>query len=91
MKPLSRRCFTSRAAVMAASSLLLQAEFARRAKADNLATQASVSYQTSPSGGQQCSGCKNFIPGASASANGTCKVVAGDISPAGYCVAFEPV
>lgn len=62
---------------------------ASAAKADDLQTKDSVSYQTTPSDGMQCSKCKNFIPGA-AGANGTCKVVAGDISPSGYCLAFSP-
>jgi hypothetical protein len=66
-------------------SMLLAAE----AFADALATKDSVSYQTTPSDGQQCSQCKNFIPGA-AGADGTCKVVAGAISPTGYCLAFSP-
>ena len=56
-----------------------------RARADPLQSQESVSYQTMPNDGQQCSGCKNFISG------GTCKIVAGAISPRGYCVAFEPI
>ena len=58
---------------------------AARARADALQSQASVSYQTTPSDGQQCSFCKNFIAG------GACKIVAGTISPHGYCVAFEPI
>jgi hypothetical protein len=56
---------------------------AARARADPLQSQESVSYQTMPSNGQQCSGCRNFIAG------GACKIVAGTISPHGYCVAFE--
>jgi len=90
MTPISRRKL-GRASMVAASSLLLQAELSRRAKADNLASQSSVSYQPTPNDGQQCSGCKNFIPGPDATANGSCKIVTGSISPTGYCVAFEPV
>jgi hypothetical protein len=62
---------------------------ATMARADDLQTKESVSYQTTPSDGMHCSQCKNFIPGA-AGADGTCKVVAGDISPNGYCLAFSP-
>ncbi len=57
-------------------------------RADALQSQASVSYQNMPSDGQQCSLCKNFMAGGSA---GSCKIVAGVISPTGYCVAFEPI
>jgi len=80
MKNPSRRA----AFYIAAGTILLAA----RARADTLQSQASVSYQTTPSDGQQCSGCRNFIPGG---ANGTCKIVTGIISPHGYCVAFEPI
>jgi len=57
------------------------------ARADALVSKDSVSYQTTPSNGQQCSGCTHFVPGA-AGGPGTCKVVAGSISPTGYCLAF---
>ena len=50
--------------------------------------QKSVKYQTSPNDGHQCSGCKLFIPGATPDASGTCKSVAGDINPNGWCVLF---
>jgi len=45
------------------------------------ASQASVQYQTQPKGEQKCSGCMNFI----ADSN-TCKLVDGQISPAGWCI-----
>jgi hypothetical protein len=47
-----------------------------------------VTYQESPKDGHQCSGCKLFIPGATPDANGTCKSVAGDILPNGWCKLF---
>ncbi len=52
-------------------------------------SQASMHYQSTPSDGKQCSGCNFFIPGSSASANGTCKIVDGSISPTGYCIAYN--
>jgi hypothetical protein len=75
MKNPSRRA----AFYIAAGTILLVA----RARADTLQSQESVNYQTTPSDGQQCSGCKNFV------SSGACKIVAGTISPHGYCVAFE--
>ena len=45
-------------------------------------------YQDTPKNGQQCSKCSLFIPGSSATANGTCKLVDGSISPKGWCTAF---
>ena len=53
-------------------------------------SQASMHYQATPNNGKQCSGCNFFIPGSSATANGTCKIVDGSIAPTGYCMAFTP-
>jgi hypothetical protein len=52
------------------------------------ASQDSMHYQSTPSGGKQCSGCQFFIPAGDPKANGTCKVVDGSISPNGYCMAY---
>jgi hypothetical protein len=37
-----------------------------------------------------CSSCVSFLPGATADADGSCKIVAGVISPHGYCGAYSP-
>jgi len=52
------------------------------------ASQASMHYQTSPNGSAHCALCKFFIPGANATANGSCQIVDGSISPNGYCIAY---
>jgi len=52
------------------------------------ASQASMHYQTTPNGSAHCAACQFFIPGANATANGTCKIVDGSISPNGYCIAY---
>jgi len=41
--------------------------------------QAAVAYQKEPKDGKQCDGCNLFI------APGSCKSVAGEILPTGYC------
>ncbi|MFZ1963153.1 MAG: high potential iron sulfur protein [Roseiarcus sp.] len=41
--------------------------------------QAAVGYQTSPKDGKQCDGCNLFV------APNSCKQVAGEISPTGWC------
>lgn len=51
-------------------------------------SQKQFKYQDKPNAGKQCSGCTLFIPGKTASANGQCKVVAGSISPKGWCIAY---
>ncbi|MEJ2633293.1 MAG: hypothetical protein P8011_19550 [Acidihalobacter sp.] len=53
-------------------------------------SKSAMAYRNSPNGGQSCSGCIYFQPGANAAAPGTCSVVAGSISPRGYCIAFSP-
>lgn len=57
-------------------------------EAAGTASKASMQYQDHPKGNQECSTCLQFIPGKSASAMGQCKVVAGPISPKGWCIAY---
>lgn len=49
-----------------------------------------LKYQSTPKGKQKCSGCSLFVAGKTATANGTCKVITGPISPNGWCTAFMP-
>lgn len=51
-------------------------------------SQDQFKYQTKPNGTKKCSNCSLFIPGKTATATGTCKVVDGTISPNGYCIAY---
>jgi hypothetical protein len=43
-----------------------------------------VMYQDHPKGSQKCSICAHFIP------PNACQIVAGDISPNGWCGVFTP-
>jgi hypothetical protein len=52
-------------------------------------SKAQFKYQTTPNSGHQCSQCTFFTAGSSATANGTCKIVDGAISPKGWCTAFS--
>ena len=74
---------------------------------DSKAAQAAVHYQDHPVPGKMCGMCRFFIPhgatspgkgmmgssmsGMKACAEGTCQVVAGKISPMGYCTLYSPV
>ena len=49
---------------------------------------AAMHYQDTPKGSEDCSNCMHFIPGPTPTAMGKCTVVAGDISPHGWCVAY---
>ena len=48
--------------------------------ATNKVSQASVQYQAQPKGEQKCGSCLNFI-----AESNTCKLVAGQVSPEGWC------
>ncbi len=74
------------AGIAAAPLLLRSAPASAAAKA----SKQTMKYQDHPNNGQQCSGCIQFIPGGSPKATGKCKVVEGDISPNGWCIAYAP-
>ena len=64
----------------------LAAATARRAAADDSTKVAkdAVQYQDQPKDGQKCSACVNF------QAPNACVIVAGEISPNGYCLSYAP-
>lgn len=59
-------------------------------EAEAKSSKTALKYQDHPKGTQKCSGCKLFVPGKTAKAMGSCKVVAGSISPNGWCMAYNP-
>ena len=87
----SRRSFIKKSAALLAAiaTLPLLANIRNAWSAGKLA-KADVKYQDKPNAGKDCDDCLQFIPGATPTANGTCKVVEGVISPNGYCAAFTP-
>ncbi len=64
------------------ASALAQADDAAKA------SKSAVQYQDHPKGTSDCAHCANFVPGKSTDAAGSCLVVAGDISPKGWCLAY---
>lgn len=83
-KQLSRRAVLKGGVVLLAGLAAIPVVAAEAGKAPKAAMQ----YQDKPKGDQQCSNCSHFIPGSSPTAMGQCTVVAGDISPHGWCVAY---
>jgi hypothetical protein len=77
LKSLSRRkvLFRCMACTAGGAMLLAPLTSAEAAKV----SQASVGYQTSPKGDQQCSNCAQFVP------PNACNFVEGTISPSGWC------
>jgi hypothetical protein len=82
----SRRSFIGGAALLAGAAASPGLMVSKTALAQQKVPQASVKYQDKPNGKQQCSNCLQFVPGNSATAMGTCKVVDGPVSPNGYCI-----
>jgi hypothetical protein len=85
-KETTRGAFIANAIMLPALAAALLAE---TATADAKGTKTQFKYQSTPNGGHQCSGCKFFIKGSSATANGTCQLVDGSISPKGWCTAWS--
>jgi len=86
---ISRRSLLVKVAALVASVAAIPALVkSGYAQAAGKAPKATMQYQDKPKGDQQCSTCIQFIPGATPTANGTCKVVEGAISPKGWCVAY---
>lgn len=86
---LTRRAVLKRAALLAAA-VVTSAGTNQQALAQAKASKAAMQYRDKPNGKQECSNCIQFIPGKTPKAMGTCKVVAGNISPHGWCIAYAP-
>ncbi|WP_298016138.1 high-potential iron-sulfur protein [uncultured Castellaniella sp.] len=67
---------------------LLGGSRAVAAESSGKASKAEVKYQDHPDGAAFCANCANFTPGPAPDAPGACLVVAGEISPKGWCLAY---
>ena len=74
----SRRQLLRSAALVAGCAAVLMAGATGPDAAGSM-TQKAAGYQATPKGDQRCDGCALFTAPAS------CKLVAGDISPSGWC------
>jgi hypothetical protein len=82
---LSRRLLLQKAATVVSTATVLEliAEGAT-AQVQVKTSQQVAGYQNTPSGGNRCGSCAQFQPPAA------CRVVAGRISPQGWCRLFFP-
>jgi len=69
--------------VAAGCALILQRGIAAEPTAGKM-EQSQVKYQGHPNCEQKCAGCMHFV-----SESNTCKLVAGDISPDGWCTLWS--
>jgi hypothetical protein len=84
-KTLSRRAFMGGViALPALAGMVLAGTTAAQAKG----SKAQFKYQGTSNGGKKCSQCSFFTAGSSATADGSCKIIDGAISPNGWCTAF---
>lgn len=70
--------------MLAAAGVAGVAEAQQQQQPAQKVDQKLVMYQTTPKNGQSCNKCVNFEP------PNACKLVAGVISPAGWCQLFAP-
>jgi hypothetical protein len=78
--------FTRRLVFKAAAGLALAGGAAGTARAEIL-SKSSVGYQDVPNGGKVCAQCVyfEFRPASGTTPQSRCKLVAGNINPAGWC------
>src|SRR5438034_5840464 len=63
----------------------------RTMAADKKLAKSAVQYEDlAKKAGTDCDDCIQFVPGKTAIALGTCKIVEGEINPHGHCIAFTP-
>ena len=76
------------AAVLAIMPILVRS--GRTVAATNTNMRTALKYQDKPNGDKNCANCMQFVPGATAKDQGSCKAIPGDteISPQGYCIAW---
>jgi High potential iron-sulfur protein len=82
-KDFSRRAFFQRVTTYAVGAAVIQGFGPSLAVAQAKVAQNTVSYQDKPKGTQRCDGCSLFQP------PNACKVVAGEVSPQGWCSLFS--
>jgi hypothetical protein len=68
---------------------LVGASLVGAAAAQTKVKKSQVRYQTTPRGEERCGLCMHYINSASGQGVGTCKIVAGSISAAGWCAEWE--
>jgi hypothetical protein len=87
---MTRRAALQRLAALAGAAALPALGLSASARAAEYGTtpKSAVHYQDHPKGHEACANCFYFIPGKSADTPGHCKLVAGSISPKGWCWAY---
>ncbi len=90
MHPTSRRTALRRTAAFGLGATLWLVVAPARAQAGKLAKDAVKYVAQGDVPGHDCDDCQQYIAPATPTGPATCRIVAGDISPHGHCVAFTP-
>lgn len=86
---LARRRLLKHAAATVPAVVVLRLLGSRGAAHAGTASKEDFHYQDHPNDGKRCAGCTAFHPPPSGQAFGTCNIVAGPVSPDGWCMAFS--
>lgn len=90
MKPVTRRAMLEKCALVTISAIPLALALRGGPGAAAGVAKADLQYQDHPNDGGRCANCVAYVPPADGTANGTCRIVDGPISPDGWCIAFSP-
>jgi len=55
---------------------------------DSLVPPSSLSYQSEPSGDEQCSNCQFYVTDQNGDGMGACTLISGPVSPQGWCSGY---
>ncbi len=82
----SRRSLIRRAVMVTGAGALIATGFETGSASaqDDKVSQSAAQYQTTPKDKARCDNCVAFV------APSSCKVVAGTISPSGWCMMYSP-
>lgn len=84
----ARRQLLVRSGIAVASLTLVPLVAWQRRASAGTASREDFHYQLQPRDGMRCADCAAFVPAATGG-EGSCRVVAGPISPDGWCMAFS--
>ena len=88
---LSRRSLINSAIRALAGIAIASLTVTKTSAAEAKLAKSAVQYEdVGKQKGADCDDCVQFVPGKTANALGTCKIVEGEISPHGHCIAFTP-
>ena len=86
----ARRCLLRQAATALPVLLAMPLPGRSSAARAGSASKEAFHYQDHPNEGKHCANCTAFIPPPAGQGAGTCNIVAGPVSPDGWCMAFTP-